>query len=154
MAVKKWKGGYSGDNEVGESMKTVYRNNVPYQEPETLADVNKYPVVAVAHRGLTLEAAKIFGVRSSLSEQDGKTVTASYFPYYNKTGDLIAYKKRDWTVPKEDTARHFSVVGNLKINCLMFHQQDLSKNCAKKIYVTEGEEDCIALHMSILESVK
>ena len=37
MAVKKWKGGYSGDNEVGESMKTVYRNNVPYQEVETLA---------------------------------------------------------------------------------------------------------------------
>lgn len=152
--TKKWKGGYDKNTEIGEATKTVLKNNAVYKEKETLADVNRYPIVAVPHRGLTQEAANIFGVRSSLSEQDGKTVTASYFPYYNKTGELIAYKKRDWTYPKEDTENHFSVVGNLKINCLMFHQQDLGKNCAKKIYITEGEEDCIALHMSILESVK
>lgn len=133
---------------------TVKKNYNNYEEKETLEEVIQLPILGLPKRGITQEAAQIFGIRSAVSMEDGKTVTASYFPYYNKQGELVAFKKRDWTVPKEDTQNHFSVVGNLRINACMFGQQNISSGATKKLYCCEGEEDAVALHMALLESVK
>ena len=86
---------------------TVKKNYSNYEEKETIQEVMQYPILGLPLRGITQEAAQVFGIRSSVSVEDGKTVTASYFPYYNKQGELVAFKKRDWTVPKEDTQNHF-----------------------------------------------
>jgi hypothetical protein len=122
---KKYKQGYNSDDSVGEAMTT---NTNGLYVKETIQDVAQYSYMAVPERCLSKESAELFGIRSSVSELDGRTITASYFPYYNKQGELVAYKKRDWTVPKEDKERHFSVVGNMGIAVQMFGQQNLKPN--------------------------
>lgn len=147
---KKYKQGYNSDDSVGEAMTT---NTNGLYVKETIQDVAQYSYMAVPERYLSKESAELFGIRSSVSELDGRTITASYFPYYNKQGELVAYKKRDWTVPKEDKERHFSVVGNMGIAVQMFGQQNLKPNGNKKLYITEGEEDAVALHKALVDSL-
>ena len=146
--------GYNIDSQLGEAMTFRQQtNDKPSFVKETVEDVNSLPIRAIPHRAISTEAAEYFGIRSSVSESDGKTITASYFPYYDQDGKLTGYKKRDWTVPKEGD-NHFTVVGTVKISCQMFGQQKLTKGCSKKIYITEGEMDAPALYSALLESVK
>lgn len=149
---KRFKSGYYGEETIGEAVKPS-RTNFTIEVKETLQDVNSYPVLAVPFHGITQEGADYFGIRSSLSETDGKTITATYFPYYNQAGDLVAYKKRDWTKPKEENG-HFSVVGNLRVNCMLFGQQAIGERSTKKVYVTEGEGDAVALWSALVEQTK
>lgn len=151
--AKRTYSGYSKTDYNGEAMQyKTSGNGEKYQARETLAEVMGLPIVALPDRGLSLDSAKEAGIRTALSEKDGRTPTASYFPYYNKTGECIAFKKRDWTVSKEDP-NHFTVVGNLKIACQLFGQQNLAKG-GKRLYITEGEEDRCALRDALLEQVK
>lgn len=121
-------------------------------EVETVEDVSSYKCLAVPFRGLLQEDAEYFGIRSAVSEADGTTIIATYFPYYNKDGVLTGYKKRDWTVPKEDDY-HFSVVGSVRISSQMFGQHKAKKR-PKALYIAEGEEEVVAIHRSILDSLK
>ena len=68
--------------EKGDKMQEVY---VP---KETLADVMQYKCLALPERGLTQQDAEFYGIRSAVSQEDGKTIEATYFPYYNKAGEL------------------------------------------------------------------
>ena len=133
----------------GKTMKQAYRSK---GKEETVEDVNGYPCVAVPDRGLLQEDAEYFGIRSALSEEDGKTPIATYFPYYNKEGILTGYKKRDWTLAKEEDY-HFSVVGSVRISCQMFGQHKAKRN-AKAMYIAEGEEEVVAIRRCILDSLK
>ena len=47
---------------------------------ETVEDVKLYPFVENKQRGITKQTRMLFGIRASLSEKDGKTPTAYYFP--------------------------------------------------------------------------
>ena len=133
-----------------KKMKTATSFNIK----ETLKDIEELKCLAVPSRGLTEEDAKLYGIKSSVSETDGKTITASYYPYYNKEGKLVAYKKRDWTLPKEHDD-HFSVVGTMKINYKMFGQQvSQDTNKGKTLYIAEGEDEVWAIRRSILDSLK
>ena len=62
-----------------KNMKTATSFNIK----ETLKDIEELKCLAVPSRGLTEEDAKLYGIKSSVSETDGKTITASYYPYYN-----------------------------------------------------------------------
>jgi hypothetical protein len=118
---------------------------------ETLKDVAGYKILAVPERGLLKEDAEYYGIRSSVSQEDGQTITATYYPYYNKEGKITGYKKRDWTKPKEDDF-HFTVVGNVKISCKLFGQS-VCKDKGKTVYIVEGEDEVWAVRRSILESL-
>ena len=85
MSSSKFKMGYYKKSEVN----VAYKPNS--KEIETVEQVSKYPIMAVDHRQITLEAAKYFGIRSSVSEQDGKTITATYYPYRDKYGKITGY---------------------------------------------------------------
>ncbi len=64
--------------------KGVMVNNTKYVAKETLEDVLKYQFANLPERGIRKEIYEKFGVRMSLSETDGKTPTAIYFPYYDQ----------------------------------------------------------------------
>ena len=63
-----------------------YENTM--KERESVEDVQTYPFVANLERKISSETCKRFGVRASLSEADGKTVTAYYFPSKNSNGEI------------------------------------------------------------------
>lgn len=132
--------------EKGDKMSEVY---IP---KETLADVQQYKCLALPERGLTQQDAEFYGIRSAVSQKDGKTIEATYFPYYNKAGELTGFKKRDWTVTK-DHDFHFTTVGTVKINAQMFGQMQTPKG-GRKLIIVEGEEEVPATRRAILDSLK
>lgn len=130
------------------------RMSEDYKVKETIEDVLKLKCLAVPHRSLSKEDAEYNGIRSAVNES-GKPV-ATYFPYYNKNKELIGFKKRDWTVPKEDK-RHFGLVGTIKANCLLFGQPEVERdvgNQRRKLVIVEGEEEVPAMRRAMLETLK
>lgn len=116
---------------------------------ETLEDVLKYPVIEILDRQITKKTAEHFGIRTALSETDGKTPVAHYFPYYFD-GKVSGFKKRDLTVPKYSDD-HFSVVGFQGSKCDLFGMQAGNKTGGKKIWITEGEYDAAMLWQVLKE---
>lgn len=130
---------------------TMNEAKTQYQQRETIKDVEQYGFFSLPERGILEEDAVRFGVRSALSEQDGKTIVATYFPCHNKQKKIIGYQKRDWTKLKEEDG-HFTAVGVVKPSGMLFNQA----NCrgGKTIYIVESPEEVIAARRCILESLK
>lgn len=100
-------------------------------------EVKTYPILGADDRGLHKMALEYYGVRTGLSEADGKTPTLRYFPYtLNKS--LTAYKvkmieqKRMWTMGDHKEVDPFGWT------------QALASG-QRKLFITEGEEDAMAL---------
>lgn len=126
-----------------------------FQPKETKADVEKYPIKAIPERGLSKETCETFQVRVSLNEQDGKTITAVYFPYYNQKGELSGYKKRDMTKEKSEKG-HFTAVGTVGVASKLWGQDVAEKVNRKRnnlIYV-EGEFCAMSAYQAMVDSVK
>ena len=119
---------------------------------ETLKEVLELKCLAIPERGLIKEDAEFYEIRSAVSQKDGKTIEATYFPYFSKAGELTGFKKRDWTVPK-DHDFHFTTVGTVKINAQMFGQPQTPKG-GRKLIICEGEEEVPATRRAILNSLK
>lgn len=89
------------------------------------------------HRGIPQEYFKRAQVRMAFSEFDGKTPNSFNFPY-TKDGKLVKYK---------------TIVLNKKImwstgdakDVDLFNWEIAKKKGTKRLYVTEGEYDCLAL---------
>lgn len=104
---------------------------------EEIKEVRTYPILGADDRGLHKMALEYYGVRTGLSETDGKTPTLRYFPYtLNKS--LSAYKvkmieqKRMWTMGDHKEVDPFGWT------------QALASG-QRKLFITEGEEDAMAL---------
>lgn len=119
----------------------------------SLDDVLELPCLAVPQQTICKEDAEYYGIRSSLDEETGEEITATYFPYYNQKGKLVGYKVRDWTLPKEQKG-HFSVVGHVGVDCMLFGQHKCTKNPKKSIIFVEGEGDCVATRRACIDSLK
>lgn len=137
------KGYYKGKTTGGKNTAMSSRN----YKPETVEEVLSYPCLAVEDRGITQKTAEKFGVRTALDTKDGKTPIAYYFPYYME-GKIVGFKKRDLTKPKQQTS-HFSVVGYQSIKCDMFGMHVANKTGGKKVWVTEGEWDCLVVWQTL-----
>lgn len=132
------------------------RNLTPYyrhEKPLTVEEVKTFPFLAVPQQDIIQEDAELFGVRSEVSQEDGQTIVATYFPYYNQEGKLTGYKRRDWTKDKEEKG-HFTVVGVVKVNSKLFGQHICKTNPKGNIYYVEGEGCCIATRRALLNSIK
>jgi len=88
-----------------------------------------------------------------VSQEDGQTITATYFPHYNKEGVLTGYQKRDWTKQKDDDY-HFTAVGSVKVSGKLFGQNTITRSKPKALYIAESPEEAVAIRRSILDSVK
>ena len=122
---------------------------------ETVKDVLTYPFTDSPERNIRKETCEKFGIRVALDEEDGKTITAVYFPYYDQKGKLTGFKKRDLTVDKYDKF-HFTTVGKVGVDCKLFGQnvaESVSRKRGNLLYV-EGEWDVVSAYQSQVDSVK
>lgn len=133
----------------GRTFQRYYRN----EKPLTVEEVKTFPCVSVPQQDILQEDAVFYGVRSEFSQEDGETIVATYFPYYNQEGKLTGYKRRDWTKDKEETG-HFTVVGVVKVSSKLFGQNVCKPDKKSTLVITEGEGDVIAARRDLLNSLK
>lgn len=122
---------------------------------ETVQEIKTYPFVENPQRGISKETCMRFGVRATLSEKDGKTPTAFYFPSHNKKGEIVGYSKQDLTKQK-DEKYHWTAVGSVNINNKLFGQ-NVAESVNRKhtnFTVTEGQWDCLSVYQAQCDSVK
>lgn len=101
-------------------------------------EINSYPVLDIRSRKLRATHLEQFGIKISVSEEDGKTPTAMFFPmqiegktsgYYVKT---LGEEKLTWSVGEVKKAEPFG-------------WQNARRSGAYKLIITEGKEDAVAV---------
>jgi len=122
---------------------------------ETVAEIQKYPIADPKERNIPKWVCEKYGVRMAVSEADGKTPVAYYFPYYDQKGKLTGYKKRDLTIEKYEKG-HFLAIGKVSVDCKLFGQDVAEKVKRKRnnLYTCEGEWDILSTYTAMVESVK
>jgi len=122
---------------------------------ESLADVQALKSFDVPERGIRKETLERFGVKVALSEKDGLTPEAVYFPSYNQKGKIVGYAKQDLTKTKEEKG-HWSTIGGVVIGNKMFGQNVAESQNRKRnnLVVTEGQWDCLSVFQSLVDNVK
>lgn len=138
-----------------EGRKGVMAQKEEYVPKEAVKDVQSYPFRDIEHRNISKKTCEKFGVRVGLSEEDGKTITAVYFPSYNQKGKITGYKKQDLTKDKSEKY-HWSTVGSVSISNKLFGQNvaEAVKRKRNNITTTEGEWDCMSCYQALVDSVK
>lgn len=126
-----------------------------YVNKETVEEVLKLQSKDVPERNIRKEILEKFNVKVAVSEQDGKTPIAIYFPSYNQKGKIVGYSKQDLTKPKEEKG-HWSCVGSVSINNKLFGQQLAEQQNRKRnnLTITEGQWDCISVYQALVDNVK
>ena len=122
---------------------------------ETVQDILKYPFVEAKDRKVSKATCEKFGIRAALSEKDGKTVEAYYFPSYDQKGKIAGFTKQDVTKHKSEKG-HWSTVGSVTIGNKLFGQ-DVAEEVQRKknvIVVTEGQWDCVSSFQALVDNVK
>lgn len=124
---------YGDQNKPKEPPKTKTKEEIQEEIEEIKA--LRYP--DFEHRKIPAEYFQRSGVRLALSEVDGKTPNSFNFPFTEK-GNLVGYKtilldkKVMWSV------------GSIK-SADLFNWEVAKKKGTKRLYITEGEWDCLAL---------
>lgn len=116
-------------------------HNARKGEEKTLSNSDKEEILELPFKGwkerrLPTWVSEMYGVRSELSQEDGNTVVARYYPNY-ASGEIVGFKKR--TLPKE-----FMGIGNTKATNQLFGQNVFEKG-QKYLVITTGEEDALAM---------
>lgn len=129
-------------NPYGEE-KTIDEVELPKQKtPEEIkaeiAEISGYPTKDVAQRKLRAKYLQEFGIKTSVSEEDGKTPQIMYFPmcvdgkhtgYYAKT---LNENKVTWSLGEVKGAEPFG-------------WQRAKKSGAHTLIIVEGKEDAVAV---------
>lgn len=131
-------GYYSPPSEsIESSPKTI---KTPDQIAAELAEIETYPVLELASRGISKETAERFGVRVGLSTQDGITPIQHYYPK-TREGKIVGWKVRNLD-PK-----YFYSIGDAK-GCepFGFTQAQLNDTTRKKLVITEDELSAMSVY--------
>ena len=122
---------------------------------EKVEDILKYPFCKAEDRGIRKETCEKFGVRAGLSESDGETVEAYYFPSYNQKGKVVGFSKQDITKSKEEKG-HWTTIGAVNIGNKLFGQ-DVAESINRthsNLVITEGQWDAISVFQAQVDQVK
>mgnify|MGYP000080977732 CR=1 FL=1 len=117
----------------------------PEEIEQELAEIKSCDYFQLKHRGIPGNVFKAWGCRLLVSTHDGKTPYAIAFPY-TEAGKLSGYKvvtlkgKTMWCV------------GNVR-DAELFGQSRALKQGGKRLYITEGEFDAIALEFIFKQSI-
>ena len=119
---------------------------IKYKEESTvmtLPDISNLKSLAIPDRLIRKEIVEHFQVKVALSERDGTTITEHYYADHNN-GELIGYEVRDCV------NKNFKAVGNRKGEFDLWGQS--TAPLARKLFITEGRLDAMALHQVILDN--
>lgn len=136
----------------GEEMSEAGEKYVP---KETVKDIDGYKAFDIPERGIRKETLERFGVKVAVSQEDGKTPIAVYFPSHNQKDIVTGYKKQDLSKSKEEKY-HWSTVGVVNIKNKMFGQTVAEGIQRKRSNLTclEGEWDAISVFQAQVDQVK
>ena len=130
-----------------EGYKPVFKVKSPQEIEAEIAEVrNVFPTHNLEDRMLKKEYLAYFGVKTGVSEMDGVTPSSVYFPF-TEAGKLIGYKARTLN-PKQ-----FWAVGSTK-GADFFGWEQAKIAGGKKLFITEGEFDAVALFQIMKEHNK
>ncbi len=128
-----------------------FLSNNPAQQPDasvegssiklTVEDGLSHPIRGLPERGLSYSTCEHFGVRIGVSPTDGNTPIYTLFPR-TRDSNVIGFKKK--TIDKQ----YINYGGN---NVELFGA-NITKPSGKKIFITEGELDALALFQSLKEN--
>lgn len=114
------------------------QGKTPEQIAEELEEIGCLGSMDLTTRRLRGKYLERYGVKVGLSEKDGKTPSFAHFPYH-KDGELLSYKTKLlqpkrmwWTGGKPD-------------DCDLFGWSEAIKSGARRLVITEGEWDTVAL---------
>lgn len=110
-----------------------------------LQEIGALPTRALETRHLRRETLDWFGVKTSLSETDGSTPVVSHFPF-TRDGKVVAYKNKLTTTEKP---KPIWVTGDLKGHTDLFGWEQALSTGARRLFITEGEEDALALYQAL-----
>tara|TARA_R110000772_G_scaffold64122_2_gene143394 strand:- start:5856 stop:7448 length:1593 start_codon:yes stop_codon:yes gene_type:complete len=104
---------------------------------EKLEEIAECGFTDIPSRRLRKDVLQYFGVRVGVDQSDGKTPSAAYLPYY-KDGELVRVKVR---LLQRKTMWSYS----LDTDVDLFGWEQAVKSGARRLIITEGEFDAIAL---------
>lgn len=111
-----------------------------------IAEIDGYPTVSIEAKKLRDVYLERYGIKTALSEEDGATPTQLCYPY-TKDGKLVGWKiKGLW---KTEGGKPIWSIGELK-DVDLFGWETALASGSKKLIITEGEDDAVAL-TSIVE---
>ncbi|MHA2067820.1 MAG: bifunctional DNA primase/helicase, partial [Candidatus Thorarchaeota archaeon] len=113
----------------------------PQDNQSVLDDCLTYPIRAIPDRKISRDTCEHYGVRVALSPTDGCTITSHFYPRTRK-GKLTAFKERI-----VETKRFFSKGDSKDVELF---GQDVCKAGGKKLWITEGECDAMALYQTLV----
>lgn len=109
------------------------------KEPKDISWVDELQTLDNPERGLKRGAYAHFGVKHGVSRQDGRTVTETYYPLLDDTSDAVGYKVRI------HNPKGFYGLGFVR-KALPFGWKQALELGGYTLYITEGEEDTVALY--------
>jgi twinkle protein len=109
---------------------------------DSVEEALSHPVRALVHRKINHATAERFGVRVGVDTRDGISPIYSLFPRY-KNDKLSGF------VQKSIHSKEFKAIGDVK-DCEPFGL-NLIPQKGKKLFITEGAEDCMALYQVLKE---
>ena len=115
----------------------------PETTAEMMAEIATLPFNG--DRGIHPQLMKLFGVRTALSESDGKTITDHFYPAY-KDGKLSGYEQRIVE------GKLFFSVGDRKGKLELGGQGIAKRNASRKLFITEGWIDMLSLYQALVDN--
>lgn len=128
---------YGEAKQASDIPKAARLTKSPEEIEAEIEEINECSSLDLVERRLRKDVLDRFSVRVSVSQSDGITPRVVYFPY-RKGDQLVRYKarllgeKRMWNI-------------SLGKEVDLFGWQEAIKSGARKIIITEGEYDCLAL---------
>jgi twinkle protein len=141
-------GKYEADpyNDKPAGYKPVVIRKTVEQIKQEIADVTNYPVSSLPDRKLRDSSLAYFGVKIGVSEVDGVSPVSAHFPYY-RDGALSGYKSR-----LLERKQMWSIGDCKEVD--LFGWEQAVKAGGKKLFITEGEFDAVALYQVLKDGQK
>ena len=119
-----------------QRLKNALGGTLQHNHQDVIEDFRTYPIRALPERGITLAACNKYGVRVSLSPQDGESTVTHMYPYY-KDDKLTGYKERIVATKAMWSKGDCTSASLFGSHC--------HKPNGNTLYITEGECDALAL---------
>lgn len=110
-------------------------------------EVAALPFADLKDRGLRLDTLEYFGVRVAFDQNTGSEIESHYYPV-TKGGVVSGYKKR------RVKDKHFTSLGDCRGDTDLFGYSQARDAGGKKLFITEGELDAMALYQVLVDANK
>lgn len=112
--------------------------------PKSVEECLAHPIRSLDDRRISHATCEYFGVRVGVNTRDGVTPTYHLYPFYDSNDEICGFKYRSVYDKK------FISIGNVG-SSLLFGADKL-KGKGSKLFITEGEIDCMSVYQVLKEN--